>query len=173
MRKARKTKVHGRAQRRARARSRHGASDTHLCCVHTHNTPGHLLLFLTRISDLGSYTKFTEIPVKLVTVSIPAQYFPSIHTYTGATDSLTSSDATFDIEEGSKERGRAIEVAFGVCAFVCCCSACGPVSELEVCWVRFARVSCPRLRFETSTEAGPRSRYIHPPFLLRCRGRFI
>ena len=34
-----------------------------------------------------------------------------------------------------------------VCAFVCRCSACGLVLELEVCRVRFARVSCPRLRF--------------------------
>ena len=93
MRRARKTKVHGRAQRRARARSRHGASDTHLLCTHT-------VTCSSRISDLGSYTKFTEIPVKLVTVSIPAQYFPSIHTYTGATDSLTSSDATGSYSPG-------------------------------------------------------------------------
>ena len=34
-----------------------------------------------------------------------------------------------------------------VCAFVYRCSACGLVLELEVCRVRFARVSCPRLRF--------------------------
>jgi hypothetical protein len=36
-----------------------------------------------------------------------------------------------------------------MCAFVCRCSACGLVLELEVCRVRFARVSCPRLRFDT------------------------
>ena len=35
-------------------------------------------------------------------------------------------------------------------AFVCCCFACDCVLELVVCRVRFARVSCPRLRFETS-----------------------
>ena len=34
-----------------------------------------------------------------------------------------------------------------------CCFACGCVLELVVCWVRFARVSCPWLRFE---EAGAR-----------------
>ena len=32
-------------------------------------------------------------------------------------------------------------------AFVCCCFACDCVLELVVCRVRFARVSCPRLRF--------------------------
>ena len=32
-------------------------------------------------------------------------------------------------------------------AFVACCFACGCVLELVVCRVRFARVSCPRLRF--------------------------
>ena len=32
-------------------------------------------------------------------------------------------------------------------AFVGCCFACGCVLELVVCRVRFARVSCPRLRF--------------------------
>ena len=33
-------------------------------------------------------------------------------------------------------------------AFVCCCFACDCVLELVVCRVRFARVSCPWLRFE-------------------------
>ena len=33
-------------------------------------------------------------------------------------------------------------------AFVCCCFACDCVLELVVCRVRFARVSCPRLRLE-------------------------
>ena len=33
-------------------------------------------------------------------------------------------------------------------AFVCWCFACGFVLELEVCRVRFARVSCLRLIFE-------------------------
>ena len=32
-------------------------------------------------------------------------------------------------------------------AFVCCCFACDCVLELVVCRVRFARVSCPWLRF--------------------------
>ena len=32
-------------------------------------------------------------------------------------------------------------------AFVCCCFACDCVLELAVCRVRFARVSCPWLRF--------------------------
>ena len=35
-------------------------------------------------------------------------------------------------------------------AFVCCCFACDCVLELVVCRVRFARVSCPRLRFGNS-----------------------
>ena len=40
------------------------------------------------------------------------------------------------------------EVCLGcVAAFVGCCFACGCVLELVVCRVRFARVSCPRLRF--------------------------
>ena len=33
-------------------------------------------------------------------------------------------------------------------ALVCCCFACDCVLELVVCRVRFARVSCPWLRFE-------------------------
>ena len=43
-------------------------------------------------------------------------------------------------------------------AFVGCCSACGCVLdyvlELVVCRVRFARVSCPRLRFVYSLRVG-------------------
>ena len=35
----------------------------------------------------------------------------------------------------------------GWCAFVCCCFACDFVLLLEVFRVRFARVSCPRLKF--------------------------
>ena len=34
-----------------------------------------------------------------------------------------------------------------MCMYMDICSACGLVLELEVCRVRFARVSCPRLRF--------------------------
>ena len=34
------------------------------------------------------------------------------------------------------------------CELLTCCFACGCVLELVVCRVRFARVSCPRLRFE-------------------------
>ena len=37
-------------------------------------------------------------------------------------------------------------------AFVCCCFACDCVLELVVCRVRFARVSCPRLRFAVPTQ---------------------
>ena len=37
-------------------------------------------------------------------------------------------------------------------AFVCCCFACDCVLELVVCRVRFARVSCPRLRFTGITD---------------------
>ena len=48
-----------------------------------------------------------------------------------------------------------------MCAFVCCCSACDPVSEFEVCRVRFARVSCPRLRF-----------WNHPPMVLLLLVRY-
>ena len=37
-------------------------------------------------------------------------------------------------------------------AFLCCCFACDCVLELVVCRVRFARVSCPWLRFECNTN---------------------
>ena len=37
-------------------------------------------------------------------------------------------------------------------AFVCCCFACDCVLELAVCRVRFARVSCPWLRFEVDNR---------------------
>ena len=40
-----------------------------------------------------------------------------------------------------------VNVRFVWGAFVACCFACGCVLELVVCRVRFARVSCPRLRF--------------------------
>ena len=40
-------------------------------------------------------------------------------------------------------------------AFVCCCFACDCVLELVVCRVRFARVSCPWLRFESGKEPEP------------------
>ena len=40
-----------------------------------------------------------------------------------------------------------VNVRFVWGAFVGCCFACGCVLELVVCRVRFARVSCPRLRF--------------------------
>ena len=40
-----------------------------------------------------------------------------------------------------------VNVRFVWGAFVSCCFACGCVLELVVCRVRFARVSCPRLRF--------------------------
>ena len=40
-------------------------------------------------------------------------------------------------------------------AFVCCCFACDCVLELVVCRVRFARVSCPRLRFGKPTNPRP------------------
>ena len=39
----------------------------------------------------------------------------------------------------------------GARAFVSCCFACGCVLEFVVCRVRFACVSCPRLRFEGPT----------------------
>ena len=39
-------------------------------------------------------------------------------------------------------------------SFVGCSFACGCVLELVVCRVRFARVSCPRLRFATRKSAG-------------------
>ena len=39
-------------------------------------------------------------------------------------------------------------------AFVCCCFACDCVLELVVCRVRFARVSCPRLRFGIQYSTG-------------------
>ena len=39
-------------------------------------------------------------------------------------------------------------------AFVGCCFACGCVLELVVCRVRFARVSCPRLRFVHGSVPG-------------------
>ena len=39
-------------------------------------------------------------------------------------------------------------------AFVCCCFACDCVLELVVCRVRFARVSCPRLRFVHGSVPG-------------------
>ena len=41
-----------------------------------------------------------------------------------------------------------VNVRFVWGAFVSCWFACGCVLELAVCRVRFARVSCPRLRFE-------------------------
>ena len=41
-----------------------------------------------------------------------------------------------------------VNVRFVWGAFVSCCFACGCVLELVVCRVRFARVSCPRLRLE-------------------------
>ena len=40
-----------------------------------------------------------------------------------------------------------VNVRFVWGAFVSCCFACGCVLELDVCRVRFARVSCPRFRF--------------------------
>ena len=40
-------------------------------------------------------------------------------------------------------------------AFVCCCFACDCVLELVVCRVRFARVSCPRLRFNKISITKP------------------
>ena len=40
-----------------------------------------------------------------------------------------------------------VNVRFVLGAFVSCCFACGCVLKLVVCRVRFARVSCPRLRF--------------------------
>ena len=40
-----------------------------------------------------------------------------------------------------------VNVRFVWGAFVSCWFACGCVLELAVCRVRFARVSCPRLRF--------------------------
>ena len=40
-----------------------------------------------------------------------------------------------------------VNVRFVWGALVSCCFACGCVLELAVCRVRFARVSCPRLRF--------------------------
>ena len=42
-------------------------------------------------------------------------------------------------------------------AFVCCCFACDCVLELVVCRVRFARVSCPRLRFDGLTVYVPKA----------------
>ena len=58
-------------------------------------------------------------------------------------------------------------------AFVCCCFACDCVLELVVCRVRFARVSCPRLRFgkpvpvpvSVVSLGGPGSRAPHGVFL--------
>ena len=45
-----------------------------------------------------------------------------------------------------------VNVRFVWGAFVGCCFACGCVLELVVCRVRFARVSCPRLRFVFDPE---------------------
>ena len=47
-----------------------------------------------------------------------------------------------------------VNVRFVWGAFVGCCFACGCVLELVVCRVRFARVSCPRLRFVYSLRVG-------------------
>ena len=47
----------------------------------------------------------------------------------------------------NKQRNEHTQEGTHQCAFVCCCFACGFVLLLEVFRVRFARVSCPRLRF--------------------------
>ena len=55
------------------------------------------------------------------------------------------------------------------CVRVGCCFACGCVHELVVGRVRVARVSCPRLRFETTTitqDSGRRS-YILQVYLVK------
>ena len=55
------------------------------------------------------------------------------------------------------------EVCLG--ALVSCCFACGCVLELAVCRVRFARVSCPRLRFGEclTRHAPPLVQFLVPP----------
>ena len=67
--------------------------------------------------------------------------------------------------EQSNERMEICSV--GVCVRVMSVAACGPVSELDVCWVRFARVSCPRLRFGGSKDGDQRGP--SPPFHRRWR----
>ena len=59
-----------------------------------------------------------------------------------------------------------VNVRFVWGALVSCCFACGCVLELAVCRVRFARVSCPRLRFGECHTPPPLGSPLPPPAAL-------
>ena len=75
-----------------------------------------------------------------------------------------------EVAEGVWREGCVCACEREVClvAFVCCCFACDCVLELVVCRVRFARVSCPRLRFGRQVKGN-----VNVKPLPRCRGRAL